>query len=83
MRTLRALVSLGLLLGVALGLAGCELVADFDRSKIPRMAADSGPDMNMDADVTPPDAGPDSGQDADAEPEPEPEDDAGREDDAG
>jgi hypothetical protein len=42
MATLRALS----LLACLLGLLGCELVADFDRSKIPRMRADGGLDAS-------------------------------------
>jgi len=56
MRTLRTLW----LLAIVLGLLGCELVADFDRTKIPRTHADAGPDGSTpdvpDADV--PDTGP-------------------------
>lgn len=42
MRAMRAALVLSLL-----ALAGCELIADFDRSKIPRMRADGGLDGSM------------------------------------
>jgi hypothetical protein len=63
---LRSLLALSLLCSA---LVGCELIADFDRSKIPDVAP--GADAGMDAARPQPDAGP------------EPDEDAGAEDDAG
>ena len=83
---MRAFFALGLVACLLGALSGCELVADFDRSKIPmpiKPSVDAGRD-DEDSGQAPDDAGQDAGLDAAALPDASGEDDAGNSgDDAG
>jgi hypothetical protein len=66
--------------------AGCELIVDFDRTKIPVEAVDSGlldaAALNDGAIITPAEAGPDGAADADAGNNQEPTDSGANDADA-